>query len=106
MTVIPDRPGAFQIARGGELVAIVHSIEALMGEARRLRPGLYDVTEFFAESTEGRPRTSRAWGAVVHHEDGRVVADPIDYSDKLTCAGPFRVGLLLTNSTSNQDRGT
>jgi hypothetical protein len=63
------------ISRRGLEIAVADTIEGARGIVRGQPPGRYDVDE---RRTETFPsgRTSRAWGHLLRHPDGRVEDDP------------------------------
>jgi hypothetical protein len=64
----------FRIHRGIQVVVDVDSIEAIEEFGRSSQVGTYDVDLISLDEIDGR--TSRAWGTVTRHADGKVVVEP------------------------------
>lgn len=69
----------FRISGGSHIGEIVSSIESLELFARDHGPGRYDVDEHSLQPFPRTKVTARAWGRVIHHQDGQVVLDPIPW---------------------------
>jgi hypothetical protein len=69
----------YLITKSPEVGDIVNSTEALQLFARAHGPGRYDVDEHTRDPFPGTKVTARAWGKVIHHQDGQVVMDPIPW---------------------------
>ena len=70
---------AFRITKGPNVGDILDSIESLEAFARDHGPGRYDVDEHSLEPFAGTKVLARAWGKVIHHQDGQVILDPIPW---------------------------
>jgi hypothetical protein len=69
----------FGVFQGSEVGDIVYSVESLEWFAREHGPDRYDVDEHSLDPFPGTKVTARAWGNVIHHQDGQVVMDPITW---------------------------
>jgi hypothetical protein len=70
---------AYRISKGADVADIVHSVDALASFATEHGPGRYDVDEHSLDPFPGSNFTARAWGKVIHHQDGQVVIDRIPW---------------------------
>jgi hypothetical protein len=67
----------YRISKGRDVGDILDSVEALETFARSHGKGRYDVDEHFLDPFPGTNVAARAWGKVIHRQDGQVVLDPI-----------------------------
>jgi hypothetical protein len=67
----------YRISKGPEFGNIPDSIDSLEAFARDHGPGRYVVDEHSLEPLPGTKVSARAWAKVIHHQDGRVMLDPI-----------------------------
>ena len=76
----PEKPWPVDFAsQERERRQILDSIESLEAFAREHGPGRYDVDEHSLDPFPGTKVSARAWGKVIHHQDGQVVLDPIPW---------------------------
>ncbi len=68
-----------RISKAQDVGDIVDSLEALTSFARDHGPRRYDVDEHSLDPFPGKKVTARAWGKLIHHQDGQVVMDPIPW---------------------------
>jgi hypothetical protein len=66
----------YRISKGPEFGNILDSIDSLEAFARDHGPGRYDVDEHSAEPFSDSHHVARAWGHVIHRQDGVVVTEP------------------------------
>jgi hypothetical protein len=57
--------------------ACVDSVESLDAFVRAHDPSRYQIDEHALEPFAGTRVSARAWGSVIHHQDGWVALDPI-----------------------------
>jgi hypothetical protein len=69
----------YRISKGAAVGDILDSVEALQACARDHGPGRYHVDEHSLDPFPGSNDSARAWGSVIHHQDGCVVLDPIPW---------------------------
>ena len=74
----------YRTTKSPEVGDIVDSVEALESFAREHGPGRYDVDEHALHPFPGTKVTARAWGRVIHYQDGYVVKDPIPWQQRST----------------------
>jgi hypothetical protein len=72
-------PHIYRITKSPEVGDIVDSVNAFKSFARDNSPGLYTVDEHSLDPFRGTNVTARAWGKVIHYEDGNVAMDPIPW---------------------------
>jgi hypothetical protein len=72
-------PHVCRISKGPGVGEILDSIDSLETFARNHRPGRYDVDEHSFDPFSGTKISARAWGKVIHHQDGQVILDPIPW---------------------------
>jgi hypothetical protein len=60
----------FRISKGPDVGDILDSVEALRVFARDHGPGRYDVDEHSLDTFPGSSVSARAWGKVIHYQDG------------------------------------
>jgi hypothetical protein len=65
----------FRVSHRGEGIDDADTIEGARGIVRGHPPGRYDVDEIRAEPFASG-HTSRAWGSLIRHPDGRVEDEP------------------------------
>jgi hypothetical protein len=70
-------PHIYRITKSPEVGEIVGSVDALKSFAKEHGSGRYEVDEHSLEPFPGTKFTARAWGKIIHHEDGYVAMDPI-----------------------------
>jgi hypothetical protein len=63
-------PHIYRITKSPEVGDLVDSVDALKSFARDHGPGRYDVDEHSLDPLPGTKVTARAWGKVIHYEDG------------------------------------
>jgi len=66
----------YRISKGSDVGDILDSVEALQAFARDHGPRRHDVDEHSLDPNPGTTVSARAWGKVIHHQDGQVVTDP------------------------------
>jgi len=71
----------FSYLLGPDVGDILDSIEALPAFAREHGPGPYDVDEHALGPFRRSQVSARAWGKVIHHQDGQVVLDPSTWQE-------------------------
>jgi hypothetical protein len=69
----------FRISNAPDVGDILDSVEALTAFARDHGPGRYDVDEHSLDPFRGSKVSARAWGKVIHYQDGYVALDPIPW---------------------------
>jgi hypothetical protein len=69
----------YRISKGPEFGNIPDSIDSLEAFARDHGPGRYDVDEHSLDPIHGTTVSARAWGKVIHCQDGQVTLDPIPW---------------------------
>jgi hypothetical protein len=72
-------PHIFRVTESPEIGDIVDSVDALMSFVREHGPGRYEVDEHSLDQFPRTKVTARAWGKVIHYEDGYVAMDPIPW---------------------------
>ena len=65
----------FRVSYPGEGIDDANTLEGPRGIVRGQSPGRYDVDEIRAESLASG-HTSRQWGRLIRHPDGRVEDEP------------------------------
>ena len=65
----------FRVSRNGEGIEDADTIEGAREIVQGQPPGCYDVDEIRAERARSG-HTSRAWGRMIRHPDGRVEDEP------------------------------
>jgi hypothetical protein len=65
----------YRVAKGASVGDILDSIESLETFAHNHGPGRYDVDEHSLEPFPGTKVSAKAWGKVIHHQDGRAVLE-------------------------------
>jgi len=79
-TIIGDPMSrCFRISKGPDDGDILDSIEALPAFAKEHGPGRYGVDVHSLDAFPGSKVSARAWGKLIHHQDGQVVLDPIPW---------------------------
>jgi hypothetical protein len=81
MSLVAAEPVArsYRFSRCPVVREILGSIEYLEPFALEHVPGRYDVDQHSLDPFPGTKVSSRAWGKVIHHQDGQVVLDPIPW---------------------------
>jgi hypothetical protein len=74
----------YRVTKSPEVGDLVDSIPAAETFARENGPGRYHVDEHATDRLHGSKSTARAWGTVIHHQDGRVVLEPHPWDSGLT----------------------
>jgi len=69
----------YHITKSPNVGDLVDSVDALEAFARDYGPGRYDVDEHSLDPFPSTKVTARAWGKVIHHQDGRTAMDPIPW---------------------------
>lgn len=77
MRIINNDRGAavFRVSRDGKGIDDVRTIEGARAIVQAQRPGAYDVDEIRADPFPSG-HTSRSWGRMIRHRDGRVEEEP------------------------------
>ncbi len=71
-----DRDAAvFRVSRRGKGIDDASTVDGAREVVRCLRPGSYDVDEIRADPFPSG-HTSRSWGRMIRHPDGRVEDEP------------------------------
>jgi hypothetical protein len=65
-----------RISIGPDVGDVVDSVESIEAFAPQHGPGRYDVDEHAADPFPGSLHVARAWGHVIHRQDGSVVTEP------------------------------
>ncbi len=65
----------YRVSRQGEGIDDAETIEGARGIVRGRRPGRYDMVEIRTEPFPSG-HTSRSWGRMMRHPDGRVEDEP------------------------------
>jgi hypothetical protein len=66
----------FCISNGSDVGDLFDSVESLEAFARDRVPDRYEVDEHSREPFPGSNHVARAWGHVIHRQDGSVVMEP------------------------------
>jgi hypothetical protein len=72
----------YRISKGLDVGDIVDSIESLQAFARDNCPGRYLVDEHSLDPLPGTKSSAKAWGSVIHYQDGYVALDPIPWGEQ------------------------
>jgi hypothetical protein len=69
----------FRISRAPDVGDILDPVETLEAFSRDHGPGRYDVDEHSLDPFPGTKFSARAWGKVIHYQDGYIALDPIPW---------------------------
>jgi hypothetical protein len=72
----------FSIPKGHDVGDIVDPLESPEAFARDHGPGRYDADEHSLDPFPGTKVSARAWGSVIHYQDGYVALDPIPWGGR------------------------
>jgi hypothetical protein len=81
---------SYHISNDEEVNGIVRTIEAIGAFARDHRPGRYEVIEHYPDPLRDSVESSRTWGEVIHHPDGKVAIRITAIPDPTPFVTPFR----------------
>jgi hypothetical protein len=74
-------PHIYRITKSPEVGDVVDSVDALKSFAREHGSGRYVVDEHSFDPFPGTKVTARAWGKVIHYDDGYIATDPIPWQE-------------------------
>jgi hypothetical protein len=66
----------YRVTKNPDVSQLVDSIEAVDAFSRQHGPGRYDVDEHSLHPFPGSNHVARAWGHLIHRQDGRVELEP------------------------------